>query len=232
VKLDGTPTFDTTQVAFVGQSLGGIEGTTFMALSQPATLAVKNALLNVPGGGITNLLLGSNSFAPRILAGLAAVGLKPGTADFNSFVVITQTAIDSGDPINYAAFAANKNILVQEVVGGSAPLAGDSSNAALYDANGKWLPDQVVPNTVANAPLSGTEPLIAALGLATIKTTTASSDGKGIRGAVRFVAGTHGSLLDPSASPQTTVEMQTEMATYLGSGGLVVPINNTAVVKQ
>ena len=203
-----------------------------MALTQSATLGVQNAVLSVPGGGITNLLLGSPTFAPQILAGLSAAGLKPGTADFNSFVVVTQTAIDSGDPINYAAFAANKNILVHEVAGGSAPLAGDSSNAALYNANGKWLPDQVIPNSVATSPLSGTEPLIAALGLPSIKTTTQSADGTGIRGAVRFVAGTHGSLLDPSSSPQTTVEMQTEMATYLGSGGLVVPVINSAVVKQ
>ena len=232
VAVDGTATFDPTRVGFVGQSLGSIEGTSFMGLTQSATLNVQNAVLSVPGGGVTNLLLGSPTFAPQILAGLAAAGLKPGTSDFNSFIVITQTAIDSGDPINYASLSANKNILVHEVVGGSSPIAGDSSNASLYNANGKWLPDQVIPNSVATSPLSGTEPLIAALGLTSIKATTQSSDGKAIRGAVRFVTGTHGSLLDPSASPQATIEMQTEMATYLASGGLVVPVNNPAVVKQ
>ncbi|MEP6939163.1 MAG: hypothetical protein ABI846_05320 [Rudaea sp.] len=229
---DGKALFDTSKVAFVGQSLGSIEGTSFMGLTQTANLGVKNAVLSVPGGGITNLLLASPTFAPTILAGLAAAGLKPGTSDFNSFIVITQTAIDSGDPINYAYLAANKNILVHEVVGGSAPLAGDVSPTACktcYDANGKWLPDQVIPNSVATSPLSGTEPLIAALGLSSISSTTQSATG--VRGAVRFVAGTHGSLLDPSTSPQTTVEMQTQMATYLATGGTTVLVTNAAVVK-
>ena len=85
---------------------------------------------------------------------------------------------------------------------------------------------------VAGAPLSGTEPLIAALGLPAVKATTQTTNGNGIHGAVRFVTGTHGSLLDPSASPQATVEMQTQMATYIASGGLVIPVNNSAVVKQ
>ena len=234
VSADGqTNLFDATHVSFVGQSLGSIEGTSFMALTQTPNLGVQNAVLSVPGGGITNLLLGSPTFAPQILAGLAAAGIKPGTAAFNSFIVVTQTAIDSGDPINYASMAANKGILVHEVVGGSAPIAGDSSNASLYDANGKWLPDQVIPNTVANSPLSGTEPLIAALGLSAITSTTVGSGGTGqVRGAVRFVTGTHGSLLDPSASPQATIEMQTEMVAYLGSLGTAVLVQNPLVVKQ
>ncbi len=220
-------------MSFIGQSLGSIEGTSFMALAQTPNTAVQNAVLNVPGGGITNLLLGSPSFAPEILGGLAAAGLQPGTAAFNTFIVATQTVIDSGDPINYAFATANKNILAQEVVGGSAPLAGDISAAncaTCYDANGNWLPDQVIPNTVAGAPLSGGSPLIAVLGLSSISSTTQSATG--IRGAVRFVAGTHGSILDPSSSPQTTVEMQTEAVNFLASGGTYVPISNPAVVQQ
>ena len=234
VSLDGaTPAFDSARVAFVGQSLGSIEGTSFMALAQTPNTAVQNAVLNVPGGGITGLIIASPAFGPIILRGLAAFGLTPGSADFNSFVVAAQTAIDSGDPINYAFATANKNILAQEVIGGSAPLAGDISAANCsncYGANGNWLPDQVIPNTVAGAPLSGGSPLIAVLGLSSISSTTQSATG--IRGAVRFVTGTHGSILDPSTSPQTTVEMQTEAVNFLASGGTYVPITNPAVVKQ
>jgi pimeloyl-ACP methyl ester carboxylesterase len=230
---DGTPLFDSARVGFLGQSLGSIEGTSFMALAQTPNTFVQNAVLNVPGGGITNLLLGSPTFAPEILAGLAAQGIQPGTATFNSFLLATQTVIDSGDPINYAFAAANKNILVQEVVGGSAPLAGDTTAAVCstcFDQNGNWLPDQVIPNSVAGAPLSGTEPLIAALGLAKINSTTQSATG--IRGAVRFVTGTHGSILDPSQSPQATVEMQTEAVSFFATGGAAVQVTNAAVVKQ
>jgi pimeloyl-ACP methyl ester carboxylesterase len=247
---DGTPLFDTARVGFAGQSLGSIEGTTFMSLASTPNTAVQNALLNVPGGGITGLLLGSPSFAPLIVGGLAQAGITPGTSAFNTFLVATQTVIDSGDPINYAgdagtgAVLASKNLLAQEVVGGSAPLAGDISAAncpTCYDANGNWLPDQVIPNTVINvplpggsgatitSPLSGGTPLISLLGLPQL---TTSTQGAPFHGVVRFVAGTHGSLLDPTESPQTTVEMQTEMASFFGSGGAAVQITNPAVVQQ
>jgi hypothetical protein len=179
------------------------------------------------------LLLGSATFAPIILGGLAEAGVVPGTDAFGQFVTASQTVIDSADPINFAWATANKNLLVQEVVGGSAPIAGDiaaANCASCYDANGKWLSDRVVPNAVAGFPLSGTESLAAALGVSSITSTAQSATG--IRGIVRFTNGTHGSLLDPSTSPQTTVEEQTEAATFIASGGLYVPISNSAVVKH
>ena len=233
---DGTPMFDPARVAFLGISLGSIEGTTFMALAATPNTAVQNAVLNVPGGGITNLLVGSPTFGPVIIGGLAAAGIQPGTADFNTFVVATQSVIDSGDPINYAADAgtgavlAKKNLLAQEVVGGSAPLAGDAANPKLYDANGKWLPDQVIPNTVPGAPLSGGTPLISLLGMSQI--TILNTGYNNNHNVVRFITGTHSSLLDPSTSPQTTQEMQYEMAGFFQSGGLLVPVSNIAVIQN
>ena len=234
MSLDGaTPAFDGARVAFVGQSLGSIEGISFMALTQTPNTFVQNAVLSVPGGGVVGLLLGSPTFSPIILKGLAGAGVLPGTPAFSQFVVAAQTVIDSGDPINYAFNTANKNILAHEVVGGSAPLPGDISPANCsncYDANGNWLPDQVIPNTVPGSPLSGGEPIIAALGLAPITGPVQSATG--IRGVVRFVTGTHGSLLDPSTSPQATVEMQTEAASFLATGGDAVQVTNTAVIKH
>ena len=221
------------RVAYIGQSLGSIEGTTFMAIAQTPNTYVQNAVLNVPGGGVVGLLLGSPTFSPIILGGLAGAGVLPGTPAFGQFVVAAQTVIDSGDPINFAFATANKNILAQEVVGGSPPLAGDISASKCsncYDASGNWLPDQVIPNAVAGFPLSGGNPLIAALGLTTLTSSTQSATG--IRGVVRFVTGTHGSLLDPSTSPQATVEMQTEAASFLATGGAAVQITNPAVIKH
>jgi hypothetical protein len=106
----------------------------------------------------------------------------------------------------------SKSLLLQEVVGG-----------------GDVLPDQVIPNAVAGAPLSGTEPLIRVLGLATITQTTQSASG--IRGAVRFTQGDHGSLLSPVASPAATAEMQGEMASLLVSQGAAVQISNPSVIR-
>lgn len=205
--------FDGARVSFVGQSLGSIIGTVFMGV-QPDTQV---ALLNVPGGGIANLLEASPTFGPRIRAGLAQLGLSPGTPDYAAFFGAAQTVIDSADPINWAlpannSLLASKSLLLQEVVGST-----DS------------MPDQVIPNSVAGAPLSGTEPLIRILGLSSITQTTQSATG--IRGAVRFTAGDHGSLLSPAASPAATAEMQGEMASLLVSRGTAVQVANPSVIR-
>jgi len=88
----------------------------------------------------------------------------------------------------------------------------------------------VIPNTVATSPLSGGTPIIALLGLAPINSTTQSPTG--IHNSVRFVSGVHSSLLDPTASPQTTVEMQTQAASFFATNGMAVQITNSAVIKQ
>ena len=87
----------------------------------------------------------------------------------------------------------------------------------------------MIPNAVPGAPLSGTEPLIRTLGLASITQTTQSATG--IRGVVRFTAGDHGSLLSPVASPAATAEMQGEMASLLVSQGAAVQIANPSVIR-
>jgi dienelactone hydrolase len=202
--------FDGANIAFVGQSLGSIVGTTFLSIDPN----VNTGVMSVPGGGIARLLDGSPTFGPRIRAGLAAAGVEPGTPDYDAFMGAAQTAIDSGDPINFnLASAAGKNILMQEVVGG-----------------GDVLPDQVIPNTVPGAPLSGTEPLIAEYGLAPISQSTQDPDG--IRGATRFLQGDHGSLLDPTDFPLATAEMQGEMASMVVSGGTAVQVTYPQILEQ
>ncbi|HWT16026.1 MAG TPA: Ig-like domain-containing protein [Patescibacteria group bacterium] len=209
VDGDATPDFDGSRVFFVGQSLGSIVGLNFVTLEP----TVSTAVLSVPGGGIAQMLNGSATFGPRIRAGLAASGIVAGTPTFDSFMGAAQQSVDSGDPINFAAasVASGDRILLHEVVGG-----------------GSVLPDQVIPNSVPGAPLSGTEPLIRALGLNTL---TASSQAAAIRGAVRFVAGDHGSLLSPATSAAATVEMQTQMASMIVSNGQAVQITNTSVIR-
>lgn len=210
--------FNANAVSFVGQSLGAMNGGSFVTFEP----TINTAVLSVPGGGIAQMLNGSPTFGPAIRAGLAAAaGLQPGTPQFDQFLLITQTVIDSADPVNIAAFAGSKAILLHEVVGGGALTGGGTS-----------LPDQVIPNTVPGAPLSGTEPLIRAFGLTTV---TGSTAGAPLRGAVRFIQGGHGSLLQPSAAtPEglaATVEMQTQMVSFLLSGGQAVQVANPSVIR-
>lgn len=193
-------------INFVGQSLGSIAGVPFLALEP----TVNTGLLSVPGGGIANLLAGSASFGPAIAAGLqAAAGIEPGSADFAAFLGAAQTAIDSADPINWAAITGATNSIVTQTV----------------------INDQVIPNTVPGAPLSGGFPLIPALGIQSISSTT--TDPMGVRANVTFLPpASHGSLLSPVTSPLATAEMQGEMASLLASGGVTVVIANPDVIQD
>jgi pimeloyl-ACP methyl ester carboxylesterase len=212
VSIDGDAIgdFDGSRITFVGQSLGAIVGTAFMATETSVTTGV----LNVPGGGIARLLEASPAFGPQIRAGLAAgAGLQPNTPNYDQFFLIAQTVLDSVDPINFGSVGQNKRILMQLVVG-----------------NGSTIPaDQVVPISVATAPLSGGEPLARVLGLSTITQTTTNS--AGIRGITRFTAGDHGTLLSPVASLPATQEMQLQAATMAASAGTNVTVGNAAVIR-
>ncbi len=203
VDGDSLPDFDGSNINFTGLSLGSIVGTAFLGVEP----TVSNAVLSVPGGGIANLLAGSQTFGPVIRAGLQQAGVEPDSPDFFQFLGAAQTVVDSADPINWARVAVqNNSILLHQVAG-----------------------DTVVPNTVPGAPLSGTEPLIRVMGLDPITGTT--QDPMGIRGATRFTAGSHGSLLDPSANPAVTVEMQGQAASMILSGGTTVVVTDTSVIQ-
>jgi len=207
IDIDGDtlPDFDGGAIRFVGQSLGAMAGIPFLAVEP----TVNTGLLSVPGGGIANLLAGSASFGPAIAAGLqAAAGIEPGSPQFFQFLGAAQQVVDSSDPINWAGLTAASNAVVLQTV----------------------INDQVIPNTVPGAPLSGGFPLIAAMQLPTINSTT--SDAMGVRANVTFLPpASHGSLLDPTASPAATAEMQGEMASLLSTGGTTVVIANPDVIQ-
>jgi hypothetical protein len=200
---DSLPDLDASTVSYAGVSLGSIMGTPFVAVEP----LVPSAFLSTPAGGLARALEASPTFGPRLKAGLAAVGLEPGTADYELFFTAFQTVIDAMDPINWIAEASDFNsILLHEVLG-----------------------DTVFPNFVATAPLSGTEPLIGAAGLTLYSST--QSDAAGVDAAGRFLPpATHGSLLDPSAAPASTAEMQKQMASFVASRGKAVVVEDAATM--
>lgn len=206
---DQQPDLDATRIRFVGHSLGGIVGGTFLATEKNIT----SATLAMAGGGIPKLLEGSSAFGPIIAAGLADVGLIKGTPEYESYMTGYQTVLDAGDPINYAIQAARLHpIHLIEVVGG----AGS-------------LPDQVVPNSIEDAPLSGAEPLARIMGLQSVNRSV--HDDQGLRAIVRFTQGDHSSIINPSAAVGATAEMQGQMIKFLQSEGTKLEVIYHPVVK-
>ncbi|MEO2161722.1 MAG: hypothetical protein ABGY29_04275, partial [bacterium] len=131
------------------------------------------------------------------------------------------------DPIHHigATVAKGTPIHLLEVVGGG--------NSGLTDA--------VVPNSVSDAPLSGTEPLIAIGGLANwtreIIENALGTLGDGVnplQGAVRFIEGTHASLVFPGVNGDefdAFMEMGAEMFTFGLSGGTSISFPDTTVIQ-
>lgn len=196
---DAVPDIDTSSIHFVGHSLGGIVGGVYAGVATQ----IKTATLAMPGGKLTNLLIDSATFGPRINAALAASGLQPNTTLYNQFMRDVQDCVDSGDPFNYiAAAAAAHPIHMMQVVGPP--------------------PDSVVPN-------SATQRLILAGNLTKASTTTVN--GAGIRAYVNFTTGNHSSILSPAGGLAVTVEMQTETVVFAVSNGTQLLISNPAVIE-
>ncbi len=206
----GIGDIDSTRVAFVGHSLGTIAAFGFLSQTK-----VESVTLAMPGGGIAEFLNNSPSFANEIEEGLAAKGIDKGTSSYASFILATQTVIDDADPINYTTAVATTQagkIFAIEVVGNGT----------------EGTSDQVIPNSVTTAPLSGTEPLVQYLGTTNLESdTTPVAPGK----TARFTVGDHGSILDPSASLPATTAMQTQMANFVGSRGTYLPVVDASVLQ-
>jgi len=92
--------------------------------------------------------------------------------------------------------------------------------------------DQVIPNVVPGAPLSGTEALMRVMGLSSYGTSQQNPDG--LRVAGRFLPpASHGSLLSPASSPVATAEMQKQMASFIAShGGQILVTDESTMVQE
>lgn len=203
IDLDGDsmPDLNGSDVAFVGHSWGAIHGGPFSALEPLVT----RSFLSSTGGGLARFIEASEWLRPIVRAFLSGLaGLEPGTADYELFFTVWQTAVDSADPINWADLACNLSpIMVHEV-----------------------LENDVIPNSVPTAPLSGSGPLIAAMGLTAYDNTVTSPDGLCAVG--RFVPpAAHSSLNRPTAgTPREFFEMQRQMVSFIASGGGTIVVND------
>jgi Pla-1/cef family extracellular lipase len=262
LALNTLPNVDNTNVHFLGTSLGAIVGMNFIALTNTSLgndtldgmFKVNTNSLSTPGVMLANFLLESVAFGDTIKSSLTYAqspdfkayadqkhpdgasetelvvaynefygSLSPEqqaalNATFSQFAFAAQTVTDSGDPANYAAMMAATQTPTHLI-----EVIGDG---------GANLPDQVIPNTVSSAPFGGTEGSIALLGLPSVSSDTMGS------GAVRFIYGHHGSILDPSAKPyatdnaaEVTAEMQSQVISFFMSNGQMISVSDENLVQ-
>ncbi|MEH8150490.1 VolA/Pla-1 family phospholipase [Aeromonas veronii] len=249
------------KVHFLGHSLGAITGANLLAVANQTTgSAQADALfkfdtggLAMPGGGIAPLLLNSPSFGPTIKMSVLTSGspaLKAGftayapncktaaatcfvneflpsldaatqagaASTLQSYTFAAQSVLDSADPINLGSgIAKSFPLFATEIVG----------DGALN------LPDQVIPNSIASAPLGGTEPLFRVLGLQELKGSGVLPAG---HHAARFLKGGHSSLLAPDENfdqaGAVTTEIQTQFASFFMSSGAAIKVTDDTLIKQ
>lgn len=146
---------------------------------------------------------------------------------FTQFAFAAQTALDSGDPTNYAAAVKALGTPVYTNV-----VVGDGEDNK---------PDQVIPPMAANNPISGTIPLATFMGLETVSTTQPSSETPASY-LVKFTKGHHASILTPAqdaaeaatveGSAAANAEMQMQVAVYLATRGRMLLVTNSDVVTD
>ncbi|HDX8372357.1 TPA: lipase [Aeromonas dhakensis] len=247
------------KVHFLGHSLGAISGTNLLAVAnQSIGNAQADALfrfdtggLAMPGGGIAPLLLNSPTFGPTIKMGVLTSGSAELKAGFTAYAPSCKTAVPtcfvneflpSLSATQQAAAAStlqSYSFAAQSVLDSADPInlgSGIKSDFPLFATEivgdgALSLSDQVIPNSIASAPLGGTEPLFKVLALQPLTTTGAAS-----HNAARFVAGGHSSLLAPDEnfdpSGDVTTEMQSEFASFFMSGGTAVKVTDPTLLKQ
>ncbi len=201
---DALPDLDGGRIHLVGVSLGSAFSSVFLGLDLGPTVRVSTATLSSPFGPWSDVLTDPQSitFGAPLRAGLAVSGLDQGTVGFDNFIRDLQTILDPADPANYAAAATSLHPLhVVEILG-----------------------DVTVPN--------GPTDYIAQLwGLTAVTAASPVLIGAAAHGIVRFTSGGHTSLLDPTADPAVTTEMQTEMVTFAVTGGTTIAISDITVVQ-
>ena len=243
------------KVKMLGHSLGGIVGTSAVAAANnklgvpeaDALYAFSGASIQNAGGQIGNLLLGSSNFGPQIKHNLAYAAsidyatyadkscanltdktcyenfervatpeqLRALNIGFTNFVYAAQTTLDTIDPFTNVSDLISSGSL--------------STPFFMTEVDG----DETVPNSVANAPFAGSEPLAQKLGLKTVN----SSESQ-VNPTANFVqfnkTATHSTFVAPSDTLTDVyhhLEMQRENADFLVDDELSGVNNNNSVLN-
>lgn len=205
--------FDASRIHVIGYSLGGTHAGTVLGL---LGAEVQASALPSAAAMLTDTIRNSATYGPIINNLLAASGLQANTTIYSNFFRNVQAAFDAADAVNYAATMAG-------VAAGGRELYFSTFEGGA----GGFPTDPVVP-------VSATRRLIdtaGSTGVMRVNTVGVNNVGGTNGGWVPFSQGIHNSLLDPGPSLQTTVELQSEIADFLQTGGDQIIITNGTVIQ-
>ncbi|MDP4945955.1 MAG: lipase [Alishewanella sp.] len=164
-------TIDKSRVQFLGHSLGGITGTSMVALANSTTgnaaldsaFKVESSVLAMPGGGIANFLLDSPQFGPLIKA---SVMLGAGGQLTSEFVTYVATNTDCGAPTaataatwpTCAAPVVNQYLASLSQTGNTAQQARITATLSQFAFAAQTVTDSGDPNNYAKALVSSGTP--------------------------------------------------------------------------
>lgn len=202
--LDGTPKLDGIRITYVGQSLGGILGSLYVAASPN----VGHAVLNVPGGDPVGILETAPAFEAQfdaVKAMLEGQLMPEGSPAYDSFLRTARWIMDPADPRNAASAMLNhRNVLIQYITG-----------------------DIVVPNGTTEGLVTSSNE---APGIERMVDVFTFDPPIGTGTNERPLCGRHAFLLQPASSgtcafndPTSTGMAQLQVANYLTCGAISCP---------
>lgn len=211
-------TFDPDRISFLSHSLGNMASIGFVNHSS----VLKSAVMAMPGQQFIPLLDNSAVFGPAIESGLSSEGIVKGTAEYDAFMLASQTLLDDADPANYSTAVGAGTLPVLEIaaVGNGTEGSGD----------------QHIPYTVATAPLAGGKPFIDFTAAVDINTSGLSAYDfylpSGTKTVTKLTEGEHRSALDPQYSMDAFMEIHTEMISFIDSNGTAIQLYNPSIIQQ
>ncbi|MBD3641549.1 MAG: hypothetical protein HUJ18_11200 [Marinobacter sp.] len=242
---------DPNRVYFLSHSLSGMGGAAFPHVNNAAIDAGNTSLNPIlaanlfnTGGAFTRLVENSQSVAPRVLPGLDAASdglLTQGRTELNIYFNVFQGLLDSADPTAFAPLYRDAPILLTEIAGvpddPDRPTDNTVPNAAddvLYPLGplSTTIPETGFVIEGENMPLTGTDPLAAAMGAESTPLQT-----EGLPLITRYLEGSHGNPIsagqkdaDPFSSRAVFDEMTAQMLELFTEG--TVSVTNPCVVKD
>lgn len=100
---------DTSKIYYVGQSLGGILGATFLS----GAPGVQRAVLNVPGADLVDMFAASTWFGPQVDGFFTREGIDPDGFEGERFLDVARWIVDAVDPHNLGEAIGARSLMIQ-----------------------------------------------------------------------------------------------------------------------